>query len=91
MRQNKMTIIGITFVVFVLMVVLVLSGRRLSAKLQAGQRQISELEEETERENRRTQEISELQEYMKSDEYIEQAAKEKLGLVKDGEIIFREK
>ena len=86
-----MTIIGITFVVFVLMVVLVLSGRRLSAKLQAGQRQISELEEETERENRRTQEISELQEYMKSDEYIEQAAKEKLGLVKDGEIIFREK
>ena len=91
MRQNKMTIIGITFVVFVLMVVLVLSGRRLSEKLQAGQRQISELEEETERENRRTQEISELQEYMQSDEYIEQAAKDKLGLVKDGEIIFREK
>ena len=35
-------------------------------------------------------EIEELEEYMNSDEYIEQVAKEKLGMVKDGEIIFKE-
>ena len=41
-------------------------------------------------EKNRTTEIEELEEYMNSDEYIEQVAKEKLGMVKDGEIIFKE-
>ena len=29
-------------------------------------------------------------EYMKTDEYVEEAAREKLGLVKDNEIVFQE-
>ena len=37
-----------------------------------------------------TEDISEMQEYMQSDEYLEKVAKDKLGLVKDGEIIFKE-
>ena len=31
-----------------------------------------------------------LKEYMKTDEYVEEAAREKLGLVKDNEIVFQE-
>ncbi len=41
-------------------------------------------------EQARTEEIKELKEYMQTDEYAEQAAREKLGLVKENEIIFQE-
>ena len=50
----------------------------------------SALEKELEEEQARTDEIKELKEYMQTDEYAEQAAREKLGLVKDNEIIFQE-
>ena len=41
-------------------------------------------------EQARTQEIEDLKQYMLTDEYAEQAAREKLGLVKENEIIFQE-
>ena len=43
-----------------------------------------------EEEKARTQEIEDLKDYMLTDEYVEQAAREKLGLVKENEIIFQE-
>ena len=89
-RQNKMTMVGITFVVCVLMVTLLVQGRKLNAKLSVNEQRTSELEQQIENENQRTEEISEMQEYMHSDAYLEKIAKDKLGLVKDGEIIFKE-
>ena len=56
----------------------------------SNQQRTSELEQQIENENQRTEDISEMQEYMQSDEYLEKVAKDKLGLVKDGEIIFKE-
>ena len=41
-------------------------------------------------EKERTKEIEAQKEYMKTDEYVEEAAREKLGLVKDNEIVFQE-
>lgn len=90
MRQNRRTMLGITLVVLVLMIALLVSGQRLSAKIEEGENRITELTEQTAEEEQRTDEITELSEYMKSDEYAEQVAKDKLGLVKDGEIVFRE-
>ena len=89
-HQNKVTMIGITFVVCVLMVTLLVQGQKLIAKLSSNQQRTSELEQQIENENQRTEDISEMQEYMQSDEYLEKLAKDKLGLVKDGEIIFKE-
>ena len=43
-----------------------------------------------ETEEARTKDIEDMQEYMQSDEYAEKIAKEKIGLVKDNEIIFKE-
>ena len=37
------------------------------------------------------EDLSEYEEYIKSDEYVEDTAKKKLGLIFDNEIIFREK
>ena len=90
MRQNRRTMLGITVVVLVLMAALLVSGQKLNAKIEEGEMRITELTEQTAEEEARTEEITELQEYMKSDEYAEQVAKDKLGLVKDGEIVFRE-
>ena len=84
MRQNKKTMIGIILVVVALMAVLLVMSRRLQTRIQAGQEEISSLSEQTEQEN------NSLQEELQSDSYKEEYAKEKLGLIKDGEIIFRE-
>ena len=90
MRQNKATILGITFVVLGLMVVLLVLGNKLNQRLTAGDARLTSLTEQIQNEDRRTEEIRKMQEYMKTDEYQEQVAKEKLGLVNDGDIVFKE-
>ena len=82
--------LGITAVVVCLMVVLLVFGKKLNDRLAEGDARITTLVEQTAQENRRTEEISEMQEYMQSAEYQEQIAKEKLGLVEEGDIIFKE-
>lgn len=82
--------IGITSVVCLLMVILLVQGQRLNAQASANEQRMAELEQQIEDENQRTQEIGNLEEYMQSDEYLEKVAKDKLGLIKDGEIIFKE-
>ncbi len=91
MRQNKTTMLGITFVVIAVMAVILFAGHKLNTRLQAADETISTLQEQTDAEHKRTEEISERQKYLQRDEYEEQIAKEKLGLVKDGEIIFKDK
>jgi cell division protein DivIC len=88
--QNRHAMRVILVAVVILMAVLFLQSSRLEKRIQAGDQQISELESKTEEENQRTDEIKQLQKYMQSDEYKEQVAKDKLGMVKDGEIIFKE-
>lgn len=90
MRQNKKTMLGIILVAIVLMAVLLVMSRRLQTKISAGQAEISSLSEQTEQEKQRTQDINSMQEEVQSDSYIEQYAKERLGLIKDGEIVFKE-
>ena len=89
-RQIRAAMVGITFVVCILMAVLLVQEHSLDRRLAAKRQQSAELDAQTEQEEQRTQEITDLQEYMQSDEYLEKVAKEKLGLVKDGEIIFKE-
>ena len=89
-HRNKVTMIGITSVVCLLMVILLVQGQRLNAQASPNEQRMAELEQQIEDENQRTQEIGDLEEYMQSDEYLEKVAKDKLGLIKDGEIIFKE-
>ena len=82
--------LSITFVVCILLAVLLYEGHSLKIKIAANERKTVQLEQQIEEENQRTADIRELQEYMQSDEYLEKTAKEKLGLVKENEIIFKE-
>ena len=50
----------------------------------------AELEEKIENEKERTKEIDAQKEYMATDEYAAEVARDRLGLVKDNEIVFEE-
>ena len=49
-----------------------------------------ELQQQIEAENARTEELKELETYTKTKKYAEEVAKDKLGLVYDNEIVFKE-
>ena len=90
MRQNKRTVIVLIIFICLLMIITLAGSHRLRVRLRAGEERIRSLEKRTQQEQERTQEIAEEQEYMQSDEYIEQIAKDTLGLIRDEDIIFKE-
>ncbi|HIU49292.1 MAG TPA: septum formation initiator family protein, partial [Candidatus Avimonoglobus intestinipullorum] len=47
-----------------------------------------DLQEKIEYEKQRMQEVDEMKDKVDTDEYIEKVAREKLGLIKDDEIVF---
>lgn len=63
----------------------------LKAKNREYQAQETELKEQIQAEKDRSKEIKELDKYVGTDKYVEDVAKEKLGLVHNNEIIFKAK
>lgn len=90
MRRRRGTMLGSIFVVAVLVIVLFAAGQKVSSDIDAGNARIAELQEQTDNENDRTKEIESMQEDIQSDSYKEQVAKDKLGMIKKNEIIFKE-
>ena len=88
--QNRVAMISISMVVCMLVVLLAFTENSLQLKYQTNENSKAQLEEEITTEEDRTKDIEDMQEYMQSDEYAEKIAKEKIGLVKDNEIIFKE-
>ena len=76
--------------VILLMAITLAASHRQRERLRAGEEQIRSLQKQTEREQARTEEIRKTEDYMQSDEYVEQIAKDKLGLIRDDDIIFKE-
>ena len=81
--------LSITFVVGLLFIGMMSNGMELQKELDGYQAKLEQLNEQLEEEAQRTQEIDDLKDYMKTDEYAEEVAREKLGLVKGNEIIFK--
>ena len=88
--NNHLGMLGISLVVLMLLVILMAKSRSIESTLAVYNTRAATLEEEIEKQKSRTQEIDELKEYMLTDEFAEQIAREKLGLVKDNEIVFEE-
>ena len=81
---------GISLIVLILMLSLMAQSRDLQESLAGYETRAEALIQQIEDEKARTKEIEALKEYMLTDEYAEEAAREKLGLVKENEIIFPE-
>ena len=88
--QTRIAMVSITFVVGVLFVGMMGKSVALQDQLSSYDSQIKKLDQQIEEEEGRTTEIDDLKEYMKTDEYVEETAREKLGLVKENEIVFKE-
>lgn len=67
------------------------SSFHLKQKISHYEAQESQLVAEIEAEKERTEEIDELEKYVQTEEFVRNTAKEKLGLVSPGEIIFKAK
>lgn len=91
LSRHKRSILCISSVIILLVAVVSVSSVALQTKNKAYIAQEQELQEQIDEEKARAQEIEELEQYVGTDEYVEQTAKDKLGLVHEGEIIFKAK
>ncbi|MBR6238210.1 MAG: septum formation initiator family protein [Lachnospiraceae bacterium] len=89
-RQNKVSVILITIVLVMLVIVVSVGKHNISKRQAEYDKREARLLEQIEEENKRAEEIAEYEKYTKTKKYAEEVAKEKLGLVKEDEIIFKE-
>ena len=87
--QHRISVISISGVVLLLMLILGVGSISMQEKNQNYKAQEAALQEQIAAEIAREEEISELEAYVGSDKYVEDVAKEKLGLINPNEIIFK--
>ena len=90
LRRNRRSVLAISSVILVLGMVVLFCGISLKEKNDAYRAKEAELQVQIEAEQERSDEIDALKEYVGTDEYIESVAKEKLGLVHENVILFKE-
>ncbi len=87
--QNRAGIVWASIVVLILVTVVSVKSVGLLQKARSLQERETELLQQIEYETKRSDEIAEFERYTQTRKYIEETAKEKLGLVYPGEIIFK--
>ncbi len=89
-RQNRFSMFLVTLVVIMIMVAVAVQSVELEQKIEAYAAREEQLKEQIAAEDKRTQEIEEYRKYTQTKAYVEEVAKDKLGLVYEGEILFKE-
>lgn len=89
-RQNRFGMFLVTTVVVMMLVVVMVKGIELKQKLADYQVREQQLMEQIAAEEERSEEIAEYEKYTQTKQYIEEVAKDKLSLVYEGEIIFKD-
>ena len=89
-RQNRLAMILVTMVVLMMLVVVAVKSVELRNKKEVYDLKIAQLQAEIETEKARTEEIEEYGKYTQTKKYVEEVAKDKLGFVYEGEIIFKD-
>ena len=88
-NQNKFAMVLVTLVLLMLIVVVNIRKSELKEKQAAYIARQEELQRKIEDEEARAEEIEEYEKYTQTQKYIEDMAKEKLGLVYEDEIVFK--
>ena len=89
-RRNHKGTVSVSIMVLAFLIIMSVQVYKLKEKDRVYQARYEELHKQYEEESERAEEIDGLAEDMQSQEYIEDVAKNKLGLVYDNEIIFKE-
>ena len=88
-RQNRLGMFLVLMVVLMLLVVVSLKSAELRQKQETYAARERVLQEQIDAEKARTEEIEEYRKYTQTKKYVEEVAKDKLGLVNEGEIIYK--
>ena len=86
---NFKGMVAISAVVAVLLISLSVQSSTLKQKNAGYAKQQSQLEKQIDTEKKKTKEIQDLEDYMQTDEYVAEVARDKLGLVYGDEILFK--
>jgi len=79
-----------TLVVFILLIVVSIGSYSMRDKLASYHERQAMLEEQIANEHERAREIENQEKYTNTMKYVEETARKRLGLVYEGEIIFRQ-
>lgn len=85
-RFDRVLVISVLLIMFVLVTV---GGRDLRKKQDAYEAQKAELQLQIAQQEKRAEELEQLKKYVQTDSYVEEVAREKLGLVHQDEILFK--
>lgn len=89
-RKNIAGMVTISAVVTCMIISLLLQRKEINDNIKSYSARYEMLQDSIEEEKEHVKEIEKLKEYMQTDEYIANIAREKLGMVKENEIIFSE-
>ncbi len=93
LKKRKKSPLGIKMTAFLAVIVIIFTAVQGISWFNAKKSYIAkekELNQKIEKEKYRTEKLLDYQEYMKTDEYIEDIAGSDLGMVYDGDIVFKE-
>ena len=80
----------VTIVILMVMIVVAFGRAQLKDKQAVVDDRTLQLEQEIAKEEERSLEIDEKEKYSKTNKYVEEVAREKYGMVKENEIVFKE-
>lgn len=89
-RQNRLGMLLVAVVVFMLLIVVAVKCVELRQKQGIYLAREAQLQEQIALQEVRSEEIEEFRKYTKTKKFAEEIAKDKLGLVNEDEIIFKE-
>ena len=89
-KGKKKSLFLVSLVVLMIMVVVAVRSVELQRKIAGYDTQIASLSAQIDAETARAEEIEEYRKYTQTKAYVEEVAKDKLGLVYEGEILFKE-
>lgn len=89
-RHNRLSMFLAALVVVILMIAVSVNAMSLNKRLTENRKRAVQLEQEIHTEQQRAADIEEYRRYTSTDAYIEEIAREKLGLIYEGETVFKE-
>lgn len=87
--RYRTSIVFISCILLVLSVTAAAHGMMLRTEQKEQSAQISRLKKEKKQEQKKAEEIEKFKKYVQTDEYKEEVARDKLGMAKENELIFK--
>lgn len=88
-HQNRFSMFLVSLVVVLITIAVAVQSVTLQEKIDAKSQELAGLENQIADEQKRAEDIEEFAKEVKTKGYIEQVAREKLGLIYEGEILFK--